>query len=310
MGLRPVNTPARVLVTGAAGFFGRHLCSYLVDGPPRATVSATDIAPAVELPCDDFIVADLSQQSAADELVQRAAPEFIVHLAGIFGTGATVDTYRANVLATVGLLEAARRHAPRSAIIVAGSAAEYGRCAAEHLPVAEDCPCEPLTAYGHSKLLATQTALYYHRVYGLASMVIRPFQLIGRGVTERLAPGAFAARLKQALAAGSPTIKAGNLDSQRDFLDVQDAVAALWAVCQRPAPGQIFNLCSGRPTRMRDLLDLMIAATGAAVRVETDPSLLRGTADVSVVYGSFEKLRRHCGWQPRRSLEQSVRTML
>ncbi len=301
---------ARVLVTGAAGFFGRHLCAYLAAQSPRVMVMGADLAPTSELPCDDFVAADLALPAAADELVQRAAPDHIVHLAGAFATGATVDVYRANVLATVALLEAARRHAPAAAVIVTGSAAEYGRRAAENLPVVETCPCEPVTAYGQSKLLATQTALYYHRVHGLAAMVVRPFQLIGRGVTDRLAPGAFAARLKQALATGSPMIKVGNLDSQRDFLDVQDAIEAMWALCQQPAPGEIYNLCAGRPTRMRDLLQLMIAASGATVQVEEDPALLRGAADVSAVYGSFAKLHRHCGWQPRRSLEQSVQALL
>jgi len=61
---------------------------------------------------------------------------------------------------------------------------------------------------------------------------------------------------------------------------------------------------------MADLLQTMIRASGADVQIEVDASRLRGAADVAAVYGSFEKLRQHCGWQPRRSLEESVRDMV
>lgn len=301
---------ARVLVTGAAGFFGRHLCAYLHALRPAVSVIAADVAPAVGLPCDDFVVADLTGNAAADELVRRAAPDYVIHLAGTFATGAALKVYQANVLPTVALLEAVCQQAPAATVVTTGSAAEYGRRAENHLPVDETCPCEPVTAYGQSKLMATELALFYHRVHGVRAMVVRPFQLIGQGVTTRLAPGAFAARLKQARATGAATIQVGNLESERDFLDVQDAVEGMWTLCGHPAPGEIFNLCSGRPTRMRDLLQMMIAASGAPVSIVVDPALLRGAADVSTVYGSFEKLRRQCGWQPQRGLEQSVRALL
>jgi GDP-4-dehydro-6-deoxy-D-mannose reductase len=215
-----------------------------------------------------------------------------------------------NVLGLVALLEAVRAHAPQAAVVTAGSAAEYGLVSQDRLPVTEDCPCAPVSAYGQSKLAATQIALMYRRVHGLSATVVRPFQLLGQGVTTRLAPGAFAEQLRQALAAGGRVIRVGNLASERDFLDVADAVEGLWALCRHPAPGETFNLCSGQPTKMSDLLQLMIDVSRADVTVEIDPARLRGAADVSSVYGSFEKLHRYCGWRPRRSLEESVQGML
>lgn len=302
--------PGRVLVTGAAGFLGRHLCAYLRAAEPGLDVVGTDAVAGADLPGGEFHVVDLTSAEAVARLVREIAPDYVIHLAGTFGTGQPLDIYRVNVLSIVALLEAVRLHAPRATVIATGSAAEYGQVRPECLPVTEACVCAPVTPYGQSKLAATQIGMMYHRMYDLAVAVVRPFQLLGSGVTTRLAPGAFAEQLRRALAEGRRVIQVGNLESQRDFLDVNDAAAGVWALCRRPAPGEVFNLCSGRPTRMAELLQAMIQVLRADVEIEVDAARLRGTADVAVVYGSFEKLRRHCGWEPRRSLEESVRTML
>ena len=81
-------------------------------------------------------------------------------------------------------------------------------------------------------------------------------------------------------------------------------------LCERPAPGHVFNLCSGRPIRMGDLLQAMIEASGVPVQVQVDATRLRGASDVSVVYGSHDKLTAHCGWRPGTPLEDSVRDAL
>lgn len=299
----------RVLVTGATGFFGRHFCRYLAAHAPEVELTTTDIVPAGAALPGRFVQVDLANEAAAAELIRAARPDCVVHLAGTFGTGAAVDLYQANLLPLVAVLEGLRQEAANAILITAGSAAEYGRGTVGHLPVDEDCPCAPVTLYGQSKLAATQVAQYYHRVHGLGTMVVRPFQLLGPGMSSRLAPGAFAEQLHAALASGPATVRVGNLESQRDFLDVRDAAEAVWALCSNPAPGEVFNLCAGRPTRMGDLLQIMMNVSQAKVVVETDPARLRGAADVSTVYGSFQKLNRHCGWQPRRSLEESARSM-
>lgn len=300
----------RVLVTGAAGFLGRHLCEYLRSTGEDLTITGVDVQTAGSVTCADFVSADLCDAQLVREVVRRANPDVVVHLAGLFGADDAVATFQTNVLATLALLEAVRHGAPHATFVTTGSAAEYGHVPAEQLPVTEAYPCAPVTIYGFSKLSATQAALYYHRVHGLATMVVRPFQLLGRGVTTRLAPGAFAEQIRRASRSGQPTIAVGNLASARDFLDVRDAAAGVWALCQEPAPGEVFNLCSGHATKIGELLDAMIAASGAQIRVEVDPQRLRGAADVSVIYGSFDKLRRHCGWTPRCTFSESIRALV
>lgn len=299
----------RVLITGACGFAGRYVCEYLCNFQNRPEVIGTDVIDSELKTCNVFYKADLSSGPDAEELIKKAQPDFIIHLAGTFGTNDAQEIYRVNVLSATTLLEAVCRHKSNAVVVTAGSAAEYGKVDAAQLPVTENTVCNPVTAYGLSKLLATQVCLYYHRVRGLTVMIVRPFQLIGKGVTSRLAPGAFAEQLRQALATGSREIKVGNLESSRDFLDVHDATEAIWMLCQKPAAGEIFNLCSGAATKIFDLLAMMIACTGMDIKIEVDSERLRGTSDINNTYGSYRKLQEHCGWKPQTSLETSIRSI-
>ncbi len=299
----------RVLITGAAGFFGSKVCGHVASTGEGLELICTDVVKSEDSCCKEFICADLSCPGTAEDLIKQTSPDCIIHLAGTFGTTDNQEIYRVNVLSIATLLEAASKYVPDVVFLTAGSAAEYGRISESQLPVDERLGCHPVTLYGLSKLLATQIALYYHRAHNICAMVVRPFQLIGKGVTPRLAPGAFAEQLKQTISDSSKVIKVGNLESSRDFLDVDDASEAVWALCQKPASGEVFNLCSGQPTKMADLLQTMINHCGVDVEIEVDPARLRGKADVSAVYGSFEKLKQHCGWVPKTSLEDSISDM-
>ena len=280
-----------ILITGAGGFVGRHMCDYLSVLAERPNIIGVDIFDTPPNNCNSFYKMDLSSADDIAKLIKWSKPDYIIHFAGTFGTKDYQEIYRVNVLTIAALLEAAREH---------------GHIEAQQLPLNEMTPCRPVAPYGLSKQLATQIALYYHRVHNICAMVVRPFQLIGKGVTSRLVPGAFAEQLKQTTPKGPNVIKVGNLESSRDFLDVHDAVEAIWTLCQKPAAGEIFNLCSSKPTKIFDLLQMMLDCCDVDVKVEVDPARMRDEADVSVVYGSFEKLNLHCGWQPKTSLKQSV----
>ena len=299
----------RVLITGVCGFAGLYMSDYLKHLQPPPDVIGVDVQDGPAASCDSFYKLDLSCKDDVSELIKQSKPDYVIHLAGIFGTEDPLEIYKVNVLSIAALLEATRHYAPDVVMVTAGSAAEYGHIEPSRVPVDERTSCEPVTPYGLSKLLATQIALYYHRAFSICVMVVRPFQLIGKGVTVRLAPGAFAQQVKQALSKKANVIKVGNLESSRDFLDIHDAVEAIWALCQEPASGQVFNLCSGKPTKMSSLLEMMIENCGVKAKVEVDPGRLRGSADISNIYGSFQKLKNHCKWSPKRSLHESISEM-
>ncbi len=300
----------RILVTGASGFFGRHLCKYIRGLDSSVELIGADIVENDIESCRSFYSVDLTSDGDVSRLISQTKPEYVLHLAGLFSADSDFQIYRSNVLSIAAVLEATRKHKPDAVVIIIGSAAEYGLIEPGRLPIDETTPCNPVTAYGLSKQLATDIAMYYHRMHGLCTMVARPFQLIGKGVTSRLAPGAFVEQINRAVSDRSNVIKVGNLKSSRDFLDVRDAVAAIWMLCQKPQAGEIFNVCSGASVRIRDLLEMMIKKSGAQLKIEIDPARLRGKADVNQIYGSYQKLHRHCGWCPTISIGESVKMML
>jgi GDP-4-dehydro-6-deoxy-D-mannose reductase len=300
----------KVLVTGAGGFLGRHLVHYLKTNTRDVQVFASDCVEGPKGNADRYFKVDFTEESQVQEVVDEVMPDCIIHLAGLFDAANSVRVYQVNVLSLAVLLETVRKKCPSTLILTAGSAAEYGIVSADYLPVSELTPCTPVSLYGQTKFLATQIAQFYYRMYQLPIMVFRPFQLIGKGISSKLAPGAFAEQLQSEAKQKEPAIKVGNLRSFRDFLDVTDAAEAIWSLCCNPAPGQIFNICSGRFTQMAELLDQMIKVLGVSVRIEVDPSRLKANQDVSVIYGSNAKIRRHSGWQPQISLEQSIQNIL
>jgi GDP-4-dehydro-6-deoxy-D-mannose reductase len=298
-----------VLITGAGGFVGKYMSQYLRTLSDKIYIAGIDLRDDAAKMYDSFYTDDLQDSGRVKNIIEELKPRYIIHLAGTFGTGDTQQIIRVNVLSIMTLLDAMLAAAPDGVFIAAGSAAEYGSINQENLPVTEEAPCNPVMPYGLSKYLATTISQYYCRVHHLCTMIVRPFQLIGKGVTDRLAPGAFAKRLLEAKQAGTSEIQVGNLENSRDFLDVRDAVRAIWMLCEKPKPGEIFNLCSGRPIKMSDLLDMMISAAQTDIHWVTDQSMMRGKSDVNIIYGNMNKIYSHCKWHPEIPLIQTIEDM-
>ena len=300
----------KILVTGANGFVGTHLCRHLVTERSTYEVIGAGLGGGSNDYCASYYEVDLSSKEAVQEIVATHCPDAIYHLAGLFGENDLERNLQTNVITTSLLLDNVARYAPSAVFISAGSAAEYGRAESDGQPVAENHSCQPVTPYGLTKKMASDMVLYYHRARGLQSMVVRPFQLLGKGVSDKLAPGAFARKIEEAVEKKTGVIQVGNLESFRDFLDIEDAVNALHHLLLQPKGGHVFNICSGEATKMSQLLEMMISVSGQDIDVETAEQLMRGSADVSIMYGSRDKIEQHCGWQPQVSLQQSIAKML
>jgi GDP-4-dehydro-6-deoxy-D-mannose reductase len=105
-----------------------------------------------------------------------------------------------------------------------------------------------------------------------------------------------------------PSLKVGNLDTVRDFLDVQDAVRGFWLLAQGGTPGEVYNVCSGVGHRIQTVLEILLSMASKPISVEHDPARLRGV-DAPIVVGDNSRLRA-LGWAPRVPLDQSLARIL
>ncbi len=271
------------LVTGATGFIGAALVRALLSSGWE--VQAIGRRPAA-VPTHLLDIEDVSRDELLD-LLKQSGCDVVFHLAGT-ASGVEASMERVNVGFAKALLEAAALAPRRPSVVLAGTAAEYGEVSGHDLPVCEDHPCRPVTPYAVSKLRQTQLGLAAASM-GQAVYLPRLFNVVGRGMRPHLALGRFA-REVSALGKGGGALTTGRLDAYRDFIALDDTVRVLIGLSQSPAAaGQVVNLCSGVPLRMDHMLDALLRAAGAPVRLEIDKAL-SGVSAVPRIYGCTRRL--------------------
>lgn len=293
-----------VWVTGASGFTGRHQIACLRHARPSLRIVGLDVNEAVQLDADAHHRFDLNDSESVMGLALAEPPAWVIHLAGLMPPSAEPDMWRANVGGTVGLLAGLGAAGCRKArILCVGSAAEYARDATN--PISEKARCGGASAYGNSKLAQSLTCLRLAADTGLSALVARPFNLLGPRLSTNLVVGS----LIRQFASEAPSIQVGNTHTERDFIDVRDAVRAYWLLAQNGQVGEIYNVSSETSVRIADLLMLLSRITGHAPRLETDAARIRPD-DTPVVVGDSAKIRSATAWRPEIGLERSVRDML
>lgn len=295
---------ARFLVTGGCGFIGSHLCAALVaEGASvrvlddLSTGSRENLAPGAEL-----IEADV-----ADAAAVRAAMEGVdgcFHLAAIASVERGVrdwpGTHRANLTGTIAVFDAARPR--RIPVVYASSAAVYGDCAA--LPLTEEAPTRPLSAYGADKLGCELHARAGGATHGLPTLGLRFFNVFGPRQDPRSPYSGVISIFCDRLARGDGVAIHGDGLQTRDFVHVGDVVAALLAGLGRATPeAPVLNVCSGRATSVLELAGIIAEACGVPARIEHMPPR---SGEIRHSRGEPARMRAMLGLGEARSLREGI----
>lgn len=306
----------RLLITGVAGFGGRHLVRRLASeaGPelhggdrtdPGAVHDDADLGPRLA----SYRCAEITDAPAVAAWVRDLRPDAIAHLAAqASGADSLLDpaqTYRVNVLGTLHVLEAARVHAPGAVVLVVGSADVYGSGAPGE-PLREDAPLRPRNPYALSKASGDALGALYAETYGLRVVRTRTFSHTGPGQRPRFALASFADQIAR-IDAGlrDPEVRVGNLDGVRDYGDVRDVVRAYEALLLRGEAGQVYNVCTGVGHPLSSLLDLLLSVSGVRAEVVRDPERVRAR-DAGHLVGDPSRLRDRTGWRAEIPIEQTL----
>lgn len=292
----------RALITGISGFVGRHLREELLR--TGWDVFGFDIRLAGE----DVFVGDLSDRSALARAVADCQPDTVFHLAGIIKSQDPQAYYTSNLFGTLSLLDAVLQMEKRPKVVLASSSAVYGLTKSAR-PITERSPLRPVTEYAVSKVAQENAALRYHYAFGLDVVIVRMFNLLGPGQSPDLACSAFARQIALAEISEQTEIFTGNLAAKRDFVDVRDAARAFALLAEKGAAGQTYNVCSGNAVAIQECLSEMMLRSKKQVSARVDPARVQKN-DVPVQVGSFQKLHKAAGWNPRIPLNVSLTDLL
>lgn len=301
----------RVLVTGAEGFVARHLVPHLL-ARGHAVVGATLAAPAEPLPIPRRSL-DVADAAACAAALRDERPTHVVHLAAVSSVKFSLDhpeeTERINVGGARNMLMAARALAAPPRVLLIGSADEYGINDGRPLTERPVSALHPTSPYAHSKV-DVERLVEAEPSFRAMTIRTRSFPHLGPGQST-LAVTAYVASMIVAIERGEhrPVLPVGDLDVIRDYTDVRDVVRAYLLLLERGAPGEVYNVCSGRGVTIRTLLERLIALSCVQLRVEPDATRLR-RGEIPKLVGDSTKLQQTTGWRPIIPLEDSLRDIL
>ena len=293
---------ATLLITGGAGFTGRHLIEAANQKGYRCIAMVQHEGP--EAPAAfDTVVADLLDPASLEQAILEVKPDYIVHLAAIsfVAHGNAAEIYQVNQLGTINLLEAIRKNAPEiKKVLIASSANIYGNTAA--LPITESVPSAPVNHYGMSKVtMELATRLYTD----LPIVLSRPFNYTGCGQS----PNFLIPKIVNAFKAGKREIELGNLDVSRDFSDVRDVVAAYLRLLAADIAAPAYNVCSGIATSLLSVIEALNDLAGYDIQVSINPDFIRSD-EIKTLYGSPTLLEAAIGNYRNYALTDTLAWML
>ena len=303
---------ASVLVTGAAGFVGSHLLELLERDD--ADVVAW-LRPGTEASINGsrirWMAVEMQDRSAVVDAIAETKPAAVYHLAGVPHVGDswshTNETFAGNVLATHYLFDALRRHSFKPRVLITSSATVY---APASRAISESDAVNPNNPYGTSKLAQEMVARRSWQEDGVPALIARAFNHVGPRQTPAFVAPSIARQVAE-IEAGrkEPVLMMGNLEPQRDIMDVRDTVRAYRAMMARATPGIPYNVCSGIPTAVRALVGLFVAQSRVKIEIKQDPARFRPN-DTPLVLGDRTRIKNDTGWEPAIPLEQTIDDLL
>lgn len=287
---------AHYLITGGCGFIGSHLADLLLSQGHSVRVldnlstgKRENLSPHAEL-----IVGDVADRSVVEHSMSEIDGCF--HLAAVASvercTRDWLGTHRTNLTGTITIFDCARKTALRPAVpvVYASSAAIYGD--QTQMPINEQAAPQPLSAYGADKLgceLHARVATYAH---GVPTIGMRFFNVYGPRQDPKSPYSGVISIFCDRLSRGLPITIFGDGEQVRDFVFVRDVVRALQAAMQAGQPaGGVLNVCTGRPTSITDLADIIAGLVGRTMDQPPDLHFApRREGDIRASIGD----PRHC----------------
>ncbi len=299
----------RYLVTGGAGFIGSHIVRRLVeDGEFVRAVDSLSTGQLVRLDgvrsSIEFVEGDLADERVSDQVVKDV--DYVLHQAAVPSVQRSISdpiaTNRANVTATLNLLESCRKASVRRFVYAASSSA-YGDT--EVLPKAEEMTPNPLSPYALQKLVGERYCKLYYDLYGLETVNLRYFNVFGPGQDPYSEYSAVIPKFITKLLAKEPITVYGDGEQSRDFTYVENVVEAnLLALRAIEVSGNVCNIGCGEHVTLNKLIGLLEEILGVKANVNYAASK---AGDVRHSLADISRARRLLGYEPKVMVKEGLR---
>jgi GDP-4-dehydro-6-deoxy-D-mannose reductase len=307
------NPGNRVLITGCEGFIGSYMAELLTGKGLNVYGMVYQDTKYLDHLGDKIHLhsCSIADKDRVNAVLCEVKPDYIFHLAA---QSLLTDSWRdpeqtlvINTLGTLHLLEAVRAAGLDPVIEIACSSDEYASQSAGDSPITESTLFGPYSPYGVSKLAADILGYIYWQNYGMKIVRIRPFSIIGPRKTSD-ACSDFARDIAEIESGKKAKLGVGNLEAVRDFVDVRDAVKAMWLLAEKGSPGQVYNICSGKGLRVKEILDTLISLSSRQIEIDQEPDRMR-LSDKPWFVGDCSRLK-DLGWKPLIPLEKTLTDIL
>lgn len=297
------------LVTGAAGFIGAAVAEKLIlAGNEVTTIDNLSTGYIEHIPNGvTFIEGNTFDKTSIDKLKYQKF-DAIIHIAGQSSGEISFENpvydLQTNCQSTLMLLEYAKESGCDK-FIYASTMSVYG----DHVPYecTEDTELIPNSFYAVGKLASEHYMRIYSNQYGLACTALRLFNTYGEGQNlNNLKQGMVSIYLAMALKEGKIVVK-GSKDRFRDFIFIDDVVDAFLKALDRKCGYDVFNVCTGKPTTVEDVINSLLLQLDTKVDVQ----YIEGTpGDQFGIYGNFEKISEALDWKARTSFDEGIKSMV
>lgn len=309
-----------ILITGATGFVGTHLCEYLL--AQGHDIHGTYIYPQEVERFPEHLrhnvtlhSCDLSDMEQIQQLFSNATYDRAYNLAAISSVHQSWSkgqelVLKVNLYGWLNLLEGLRVSSPNARILMVSSGEVYGIVPPEKQPTTESEPLRPINPYADSKAAQEMFSYQYIHRYQSQIVIVRPFNHTGPRQSPDFVCSDFARQVAE-IEAGrrDPVMLVGNLDAQRDFSDVRDIVRAYAFALEHCPIGMPMNIASGSAYSIQYVLDTLLSFSRVPIEVRRDPKRMR-PSDTTLMLGDASLFRKHTGWKPEIPLEETLKSVL
>lgn len=290
-----------ILITGAAGFTGRHACAYFRQRL-RVIAAVRDAARnKQELQADQLISCDFTDPDAVKACMQAAKPDYVLHLAGMNDVRRSwlepLVCMQANVSGTLHVLAAASELSAQPTVLVVGSSLSFNP--------SEDPP-RPAHPYALSKTMQRMLARSWTHLFDLPVLAAEPSNLIGPGSSAGLCGllADYVAKWEKGLQ--DQPFRLSSLSEKRDYLDVRDAVRAYERMLFQGTVGQLYRFGSGKLRSIQEVVQAFEKAAGESFPYTVSDQKPRDKDPQQFGLSAMKQL----GWRPTISFSKSIREIL